>query len=199
MYLKIILYMSILFFIGCSTHYQGSGVAVTKDIYIQKDNDKNISLIINNFVDEVDREEIEKLIVSDLNKLGYSVSTKKPFLSKKLYIDLIELKSLITTQNSDFSFLNFGFDFLRLIAVSDTSINRYRSLTSLAVKSKAKDYKEVPVYILISKIKIIQETKMQKTKIIAEEIQKSSIENTISQLEKKLSSQIFILFKQEKL
>ena len=199
MYLKIILYMSILFFIGCSTHYQGSGVAMTKDIYIQKDDDKNISLIINNFVDEVDREEIEKLIVSDLNKLGYSVSTKKPFLSKKLYVDLIELKSLITTQNSDFSFFNFWFELSKLIAVADTPINKFGSFTRGAFKGRTKDYREVPVYILISKIKIIQKTKIQKTKIIAEEVQKSSIENTISQLEKKLSSQIFILFKQEKL
>jgi len=191
---KVILYFYLVFsFISCSSiNYKGSGVATTRDIYIQKNDDKNISLIINNFVDEVDKKELEKLIISDLNKVGYNVSTKKPFLSKQLHIDVLELKSIITTQNSSFSFLNFWMVLFKVVV----STNKYSSLTHAGFKAnRKKDYREIPVYILISRIKIIEEPIEQETKIIAEDIQKDSVERTISKLEKKLSSHVSSLFK----
>jgi len=190
MYLKIILYTSLVhFFIGCSTPYQSSGVALTRDIYIPKDNNRNISLIVNSFVDEIDKREIEKLIVSDLSNLGYHVSTQKIYSSTKLYVDLIELKSLITTQNSHFSFYNFLYGLSKVIAETK-SINAFK-------EKRKKDFKEIPVYILVSKIKIENKSKKQETKIIAEEIEKSSKKMTLFGLEKKLSACILDIYKRE--
>jgi len=197
MYLKYILYsILILFFIGCSTSYQSIGVAITKDIYIEKDNNKSISLIVNSFIDEVNKEDVERLIVSDLKKIGYSVSTKKPFLSKKIYVDLIELKSLITTQNSHTSFLNFWFGFSQFLAQENTPFNTFRIFTREGFKDKKKkDFREIPVYILISKIRISEISKSQETKIIAEELESNSLNTTIKNLEKKLSSSLATVFK----
>jgi len=193
MYQKTILYISLIyFFIGCSTPYQSNGVAMTKDICLSKNNTKDISLIVDSFIDEIDKSQIEKLIISDLKKAGYHISTQKPYSSIKLYVDLIELKSLITTQNSHFSFYNSWYELSKIISSTENPINPITSITENSFKGKRKkDFNEVPVYILISKIKIVNDLKVQKTKIIAEDIQNKSLYN----LEKKLSSFISTIFK----
>jgi hypothetical protein len=197
MYQKTILYISLIyFFIGCSASYQSNGVAMTKDIYPSENNTKDISLIVDSFIDEIDKSQIEKLIISDLKKADYHISTQKPYSSTKLYVDLIELKSLITTQNSHFSFYNFWYELSKMIFSTKNPINPITSITEDSFKGKRKkDFNEVPVYILISKIKIVNDSKVQKTKIIAEDIQNKSKTITLYNLEKKLSSFISTIFK----
>lgn len=173
------------FFIGCSTHhYKSNGVEFTKDISLQKDEKKVVFLEIDSLVDEIQIKRLKQKIISELEEVGYQVINDKSQASKQLYIEIRELNNILTTQNSKTSLYNIGLIFFEILS------------PKICCVDKVKYFREIPVYILTSKIKVIENKKEHKTKIIAEQIEDNK-EIAVEQLEKKLSQKIATLFKEK--
>ena len=188
-YLKTILYSSfIIFFISCSRHnIPHKDVAMTKDIIIQQNKKRIFFLDVDSFVKEVDESELKKQIEIDLKQLGYRVTLNKALSSTQLSIEVEELNRLYTARNNDFSLYNTGiFFFLFLQGNKNIDVNKIKKYTG-----------KIPIHILRTSIKILENSSEQKTKIIVEVIgKKKKIEvEALQKIREKLSKAISTIFK----